>query len=302
MPLNVGILRALAHGPKSLAELRQLHGAPPQTTMRKRLAALAEAGILSKQRQAALPAAGMYALEGPGTELAGVAKLAEGWLAIAPDGPIELGTVAAKSTIKALVDGWSTTLLRALVARPLTLTELDALIAGVSYPSLERRLLAMRLAGQVKASSALGRGTPYVVTDWLRLAIGPLIAAARWERRHLAAETAPIGRIDVESAFLLAVPLLSLAPSLSGICRLAVDAAGGEQRVGVLVGIEEGRVVFCRARLEGQATARASGSVTAWFSAAVEGDMDQLELGGDRRLVDAVLDGLRVTVAKPLAV
>ncbi len=42
-------------------------------------------------------------------------------------------------------------MLRALAAGSLSLTELDRLIGALSYPSLERRLVAMRLAGLVGA-------------------------------------------------------------------------------------------------------------------------------------------------------
>ena len=212
---------------------------------------------------------------------------------------MELGTVAAKSAIKALVEGWSTTVLRALSARPLTLTELDALIAGVSYPSLERRLVAMRMAGQVEPVPSPERGTPYAVTDWLRHAVGPLVSAAYWERRHVADRAPAIGRLDIESAFLLVLPLLRLPRELSGVCRLAVDTYGqGKRRpIGATLGLEEGRVTFCRARLEGHADAWASGSIPAWFRAVDGGQVDQLEAGGDRSLADAIVSELHGNLA-----
>jgi DNA-binding HxlR family transcriptional regulator len=301
--MNVAILRALSGAPTPLADLRRAVGTPPQTTMRKHLAALAEAGILSRSRDAGFAGSVSYSLEKPGTNLLGMARVLEAWLVAAPSEPVELGTVAARSAIKALVEGWSTTLLRALAARPLTLTELDALITDVSYPSLERRLVAMRMAGQVEAVSGRGRGTPYGVTDWLRQAVGPIVCAICWERRHLAEATASIGRLDIETSFLLALPLLSLDPELSGTCRLAVETVSRGQRraVGVLVGIEEGRVAYCRARLEGDATAWASGTVPAWYRAVSEGRVDQLEAGGDRGLADAILAGLQSSLAKPVA-
>lgn len=300
-PLNVTILQSLSEESKSLAELRRAAGAPPQTTMRKHLAALAEAGILVKERERGFPGVVSYSLCEPGSALVRLAAVVEAWLANAPGGPIELGTVAAKSAIKALVDGWSTTLLRALAARPLSLTELDALIAGVSYPSLERRLVAMRMAGQVEPAPGQGRGTPYAVTGWLRRAVAPLVAATCWERRHLAQTTAAIGRIDIEAAFLLAVPLLRLEPNHSGLCRLTVETSrNGERRaVGVLAGIEAGKVAYCRTRLDGSPTAWASGSATDWFGAVSAGRIGELEAGGSRPLVGAVLGGLHVSLVSP---
>jgi DNA-binding HxlR family transcriptional regulator len=303
-PLNVAVLQTLSESPISLSELRRSVGMPPQTTMRKHLGCLAQNGILSRRREGGFPGTVSYALQKPGANLVGVLGLLESWLARAPDGPLEIGTVAAKSAIKSMVDGWSTTLLRALAARPLTLTELDALIAGVSYPSLERRLVAMRMVGQVEAASGRGRGTPYVVTEWLRQGVGPLVSAACWERRHMAESTTPIGRLDVESALLLSLPLLRLDPEHSGACRMAVETVGRGtlSSVGVLAGFEEGRVACCRARLEGDAEASLSGSVSAWFRAVGEGRIDQLEAAGDQALAAAIIDGLHDTLAKRVTV
>jgi DNA-binding HxlR family transcriptional regulator len=295
------LLQTLAQQPTSLADLRESVGMPPQTTVRKHLTLLAEAGVLSRERS---DGSARYALCEPGHSLVGVLRVLEAWLASSPKGPIEPGTIAAKAVIKALVDGWSTTLLRALAARPLSLTQLDAVIAGVSYPSLERRLVAMRMVGQVEATKMKGRGTPYAVTTWLRQAVAPLVSAASWERRQLPDGTAPIGRIDIETAFLLALPLLALDPSQSGSCQLGVDTSSNGERwvVGAVVDIEEGRVVHCRARLAGAPTTWVTGSVSAWFRSVCGSRADDLEARGDRQLAGAVVDGLRATLPKPVAV
>jgi DNA-binding HxlR family transcriptional regulator len=297
-PLNVLVLQALKAKTTSLMDLCRAVGSPPQTTLRKQLQTLANIGVISKQRRAGFPGAVDYGLAGPGEELVRVATVLQNWLTVAPDGPLVLGDHAAKSVIKALVEGWSTTLIRALAARPLALTELDALISGLSYPSLERRLVSMRMAGQVSPCRGKGRGTPYAVSDWLRLSAAPLAAAVRWERQHLPEQTPPVARLDVEAGFLLAVPLLRLPVEQSGICRLAVGSANGEEHrlAGVLVGVEEGRIAYCRARLDGKADAWASGSTMAWLRATLERDVDQLEVGGDCRLAQELVTGLSRTL------
>lgn len=301
-PLNVAILRALAEGPLPLIELRRAVGLPPQTTMRGHLRKLSALAVLEKRRQAAFPGVVDLELAGPGRDLLNVAEVLSHWLAIAPGGQLELGTVAAKSAIKALVQGWSTTVIRALVARPLSLTELNRLIPVLSYPSLERRLGAMRLAKQIEACTARGRGRPYAVTAWLRHAVGPLATAARWERRHAAAKTRPIGRLDVEAAFLLAVPLLRLPEEHSGTCRLAVEVPskdGDDVRLaGVRAGVERGQIVSCLSGVPGGASAWASGSAPAWLAAVLDDDSDQLELGGDCALAEALVEGLHGTLAR----
>jgi DNA-binding HxlR family transcriptional regulator len=299
-PLNVLVLQALEAEATSLMDLRRAAGSPPQTTLRKQLQALTGIGVIAKRRRPSFPGAVDYKLTGPGQELMRVAAILQGWLNAAPEGPLALGDRSAKSAIKALVEGWSSTLIRALAGRPLALTELDALISGLSYPSLERRLVSMRMAGQVNPCTGPGRGTPYAVTDWLRMATAPLAAAVHWERQHAPEEAAPVGRLDVEAAFLLAMPLLRLPTDQSGVCRLAVGTANGDQRrlAGVLVGVEEGRVAYCRARLEGNANAWASGSTTSWLRAVLERDTDNLEIGGDCQLAYEIVARLRETRAE----
>jgi hypothetical protein len=111
---------------------------------------------------------------------------------------------------------------------------------------------------------------------------------------HAAAETVPIKRLDAEAAFLLAIPLVQLAPDLSGHCRLAVELGGsdGARLAGVMVGVEEGRIVSCVASVRGDADAWVSGSAAAWLRAVIEADTELLEMGGDCQLGQALLDGL----------
>lgn len=293
-PLNVLILRNLAEGPKQQAELRRATGSPPQTTLRVQLKHLTEIGALEKRRRNRFPGVLEYELTATGRDLLFAARTLERWLELAPDGPLRLGDNAAKAAIKALAEGWSTTMLRALAARPLSLTELDSVIAPLSYPSLERRLSALRLAQLVKPEDGNGRGTPYAATDWLRYGVAPLVTTARWERRHRPRAAAPICGLDVETALLLAVPLLHLPPDLSGSCRLAAEVANGKRRLaGATIEVTAGKIASCSTRLQGSPSAWALGSVSAWLSAMFEHDLARLELGGDGRLVRTLIDDLR---------
>jgi DNA-binding HxlR family transcriptional regulator len=295
MPLEVHVLQALEAEPRQLIDLRRAVGSPPQTTMRGHLRTLVEIGVIERRREEAFAGSVEYALTPPGRELLAVAEVVEAWLGTSPDGEIALGSPAAKSALGALVAGWSSTLVRALAARPLSLTELSRLIPSLNYPSLERRLAALRLAGQIQARPGSRRGTPYTVTAWLRRAVAPIVAAVRWERCHLSARTAPVGRIDAEAALLLAIPLLALPGDVSGLCRLTVEIGSGtaERRLaGVMVEIREGVVSSCTSRLEGRADAWASGKPTGWTSAIMEGETAALEIGGASDLVLAALEGL----------
>lgn len=295
VPLNVHLLQALEEEPRSLIDLRRAVGSPPQTTMRSHLHNLAGLGLVERERASGVPGIVNYALREPGRELLTVAAILRDWLAQSPEQDLSLGDMATKSAVKALADGWSSSIIRALAARPQSLTELDGLISGLSYPSLERRLMAMRLAGQLEARPGKTRATPYAATTWLRESIGPLAAAARWECRYMADSADPVARHDVEAMFFLAVPLMSIPSTASGACRFTVEVQNGNgapSPAGVLVAVEDGRVTSCVARLQGGVDAWAAGASSAWVEATFEQEFDRLELGGDRGLAVALLDGL----------
>lgn len=293
-PLNALVLRELVTGPKRQVELRRAAASPAQTTLRAHLNELTTLGAIAKQRRNRFPGVLEFELTEAGHDLIAVIATLRRWLEAAPEGGCGFATDGAKTAIKALAGGWSTTILRALAAGPRSLTELDRVIGFLSYPAIERRLGTMRLAGQVEARAADGKGTPYAVTHWLRKGVAPLAAAARWERRHRPLAAAPIGRIDTETAFLLAVPLLRLPADLSGSCRMAMEIPNGSRPhfAGVVVEVAAGKIQACTTRLQGNPDAWASGMATAWLTAMTEVDTDRLELGGDGRLARSLVVAL----------
>jgi DNA-binding HxlR family transcriptional regulator len=227
-----------------------------------------------------------------------VAKVVEAWLSRSPQGPIAFGSEPAKGAIKSLVGGWDSTVLRALAARPLSLTELSGVIPDFSYPSLERRISAMRSTRQVEVlPSEAGKSRPYAVTTWTRQAVGPLVTAGRCECEHIGVGADPLTRIDIEAAFLLAVPLVVLPAGHSGSCILAVDTGEDEvptnRATGVQVSLEQGEVVSCISDLEHDPSTWVFGTVDAWVEAIVDGCLDNLRIGGsDQELARDLVGGL----------
>jgi DNA-binding HxlR family transcriptional regulator len=305
VPLNVEALTALAGAPLSLAELRRQVGFPAQTTMRCRLKTLSDLGLVERRRRAEFPSPVELRLADPGRELLAVTRTLKAWLAASPGGSIVLGTPAAKSAIKALAEGWSTQIVRALAVRSLPLTQLDRLIATLNYPSLERRVGAMKWAGLIEAIGTGRGGTPYRATDWLRRAIAPLAAAARWEGRNRTPDSARISGSDVEAAFLLTVPLVLLPDSFTGRCAMVVDGegtSGAVARAGVVTEVEGGRLRLCTSRLSGSADAWVSGDAGAWMRSVAEGRPDHLDIHGDRELGRGLIDALHDALADPAGV
>jgi DNA-binding HxlR family transcriptional regulator len=296
-PLHLHTLRALQQGPLDLPNLHRAVGSPPQSTMRIYARKLETLGLLERRRQKEFQSSVRYFSTPAGDSLLDVAGYLQEWLGGAPDGPVMLGSTAAKSGIKALVGGWSASVVRAVAARPLSLTELNLVITKISYPSLERKLIAMRIARLVEAQPRNSRGTRYQATEWLQRAVVPLTAAAAWELKHVEEQTAAITRTDVEAAFLLAVPLMSLGPEASGGCRLSVEirGRGAPSYAGVLVQVEKGKVLSCSTSLEGEAQTSISGSAADWMRQMNGGPRDRLEVSGNRSFAGRLVGALRAT-------
>jgi len=302
-PLNLQVLRAHADGPLRLAELHATINWAAQTTLRAAVANLRELGALKKRKLGGMPHGVVTELTPAGEELLYVAEVLEAWLERAPDGPIAPDSDAAKGAVKALAGGWSSAIVRALSAEPLTLTELARLIPDVSYPTLERRLATMKNTGQIEPISTSGRGTSYTVTEWLRRAIAPLCAAGRCERRYLADDSAPITNIEVEGAFMLSIPLIELPATASGSCTLIVQTEAGEpdargrQLSGVDVELQEGKVTSCSTEIDPDPDTWALGTGVTWLEAVIDGRLDLLRLGGAQpHLAQATIRAIRLAL------
>lgn len=298
-PLNLSVLRALSDQPMRLAELRQATGLPAQTTLRGHLAGLEEIGALAKRPTQKMPYAVENELTGMGEELLEVAGSLDAWLQRGPGGPISLESGAAKGVVKAFVDGWGSSVVSTLATRPMSLTELDREITEFSYPALERRLSSMRMAGLVEAQPGTGSGTPYALTEWARRGVRPLAAAARCERVHMRDRAAPVTEADVEGAFLLATPLVSLSEDRSGVCQLQVEAAQGLAREsGIRVEVERGKVVACESGVAGDSPSFAVGTTAKWLAAIKDGAIEELHFGGGGQLAEGLVRAMHVTLMK----
>lgn len=304
-PLNVHILVALEDGDQSLADLNRIVGHPPATTMRAYLKGLGELGAVERRQEADFPGSVTYSLTRSGLQLLAVSSALERWLADAPTRPLALGSPAAKSAIKALVEGWNAGIVRVLAARALAPTELARVITGVSYPTLERRLASMRrneLLQAWRGSRTSTRGNPYGATQWLQEAAPSLFAAVTWEREWAPERTKSLGRIDLEALFLLTIPLCEVPSELSGRCRLAVEmrTESEPKYAGAMVTIESGRPASWATRLEGDADAWITGTAAGWLGWMSGRRLQALDSGGDVPLASSLCEALRDILAPGL--
>lgn len=295
VPLNGTLLQQLSEGPKRLAELRVASGSAPPSTLRAHIKGLEEVGVVVKRGREGSLGVVECVLTDAGEDLLVVLAAVESWLQRMPGEPAALSDDVGKAAMKALVGGWSSTVVHTLAAGPLSLSELASGIRTVSYPSVERRLAAMRLAGQVVACTGDGRGTPYEVTEWLQRGVTPMAAAVRWEYCHLPDSTTSMTRIDTEAAFQLALPLLRMSSKVNGSCLMGVEIDSEEGRLaGAIAQVSAGRVDSCSVSLTEAADASAIGSSPAWGRALIgdeDGD-DRLNFSGRRRLAEALIASL----------
>ncbi len=228
-----------------------------------------------------------------GQDLLFVSSVLERWLGECPAGPLALGPDAAPA-LSALLNGWASTVIHALAAAPLTVTEITEAIGVLDYDTVDERIEEMVDASLLVLLEEAGEEERFAATEWLRTAIAPLAAGARQELRHPLEDTAPIAALDVQAAFLLTLPLLELPEDRSGTCSLAVDLEEGVpgSPTGVTVRVEGGRLVSCDVRLDEEADAWASASAAAWLDTVIEKDTGQLRSGGGCHLAATLLHAL----------
>lgn len=230
-----------------------------------------------------------------GREIPFVAATLQRWLRRCPSGPIRLDDDSA-GVVLPLITGWGSSVTHTLAGGPLSAEEACEALQVMPLDLVEALIETMEEAGHVEALPAVdGDGGPYyAVTDWLRMGIAPLTAAARMEHRHPPGDTAPISALDVEAAFKLTLPLLRLPRGLSGACALTVELDEGVlgSPISVTARIEGRRVVSVAAGREENADAWAAGAAGAWLDAVIDRDTSGIETGGDPRLAGAVLKAL----------
>jgi DNA-binding HxlR family transcriptional regulator len=280
------VLQALEVEPMPLAELRRAVGFPPQTTMRVQLRELTALGVVARGRGSAFPRSVSYELTESGRDLLTVADVLERWLDGGTPEPAHLGGASAKRAVKALAEGWEAGIVGMLAAEPRSLTQISQEISSLSYPSLERRLTAMRAAGLVEVLQSTGRGACCQPTSWLRYAAAPLAAASRFEGSDAA--NGQEGKVDVQALLMLAMPTVRLSEDSNGAATLAtrqLSPQGEDDRPApeaVTVEIRRGRPRSCAAVLDERAESWVLGVPQGWLDAVVVGVLDSLRFGGSR--------------------
>jgi hypothetical protein len=233
-----------------------------------------------------------YRASAKGVQALYVASVLQRWLRNRPEGPLEIGPDSGEA-MASLICCWSATLIHALAREPLTLAELDRAVAPIEDRDVvEEHVEAMARVGHIEVLTSGGE-TRYALTDWLREGIAPLAAAARMEVHYPEEGIAPPDILDVETAFQLALPLLTLPPNLRGSCALGVRLPAEQPlMVGATAHVDRGRVVSSSTLLEENPQTWATGSPRDWLDTLVEPSVGRIEVGGDVRIAKALIASL----------
>jgi len=222
-----------------------------------------------------------------------VAFAVQHWLEDAPDGPIEYGSKLAERAVTVLVDAWSAAIVHELARGPMTSAELAEAIEDLDPSGAQSRLTGLH---GVALAEAVGQGDEalYAATDWLRLAIAPLIAAARLERGTGMAGAAPVDAFDVEAGFRMALEVIEMPEELSGACclRLNLDEGVRDRCGGVTARFDCGELISCEATIEAPSDAWAMGDLDDWLDTVLDPNSRAVRTGGDRWLTDALVAAL----------
>jgi DNA-binding HxlR family transcriptional regulator len=192
-------------------------------------------------------------------------------------------------------DKWTLLIVRDLAGGPRRFVELQRVLPGISTEQLRSRLNRMVADGLLtrKRYREVPPRVDYELTDRARDLMPVLGALARWGYAWAWGAPRAGEAIDIGAIFRLAAGLLEPPRSLKGKIEFKVTerAADSSTRCYALdVASGRAKMAECEAP---EAESRVTGTEAAWVQAlGPAASRDGLEFGGDRRLADAVLDGL----------
>lgn len=296
------ILMALGEGPLRTKTLtQQVPGYAPRTIYRY-ANKLAELDVVEREEEPGVPSKVTHSLSDPcGTELYElVNRFADASLTRLPDGRID---AQAWASLGLLGDLWEAGMVEALACAARSPVELAQGEHGLSYHQVNRRAGLFKAAGLLSESEGKGRRRCYGLTEKTRRKMGLLVGIARWRHHHVVAEDEE-GMSAAEMATVLrtALPLVEL-PDHKGEClRLSVleeEGAPGTEGEEIWAEVEADGSVHSCAEPPAEPDAWGRGRVAAWIAALMDGEANDILIGGEESLFSAALDGLYETLWSP---
>jgi DNA-binding HxlR family transcriptional regulator len=187
-------------------------------------------------------------------------------------------------------DKWTLLIIRDLSAGPRRFVELQRVLPGISTEQLRSRLNRMVADGMLtrKRYREVPPRVDYALTEQAYDLMPVLCELARWGYEWAWSPPHETESVDLAAIFRLA-PGLVRAAELTGTVELTVEGPGG-CCCSITITSERTTVQECGTR---DADAWITGSRDAWVSAmSPRGDRRDLDLTGNSRLAEALLDAL----------
>ncbi|MBA3866009.1 MAG: helix-turn-helix transcriptional regulator [Solirubrobacterales bacterium] len=283
--LNRSILVALARRPMSQHQLKAWLIVASATTLHRRLRELLDARAIERQEACEPGLRVQYELTPAGVALLGVLAVAARWLHRHPSRPLEPTSPVGWRAFAALVEAWDLGLIQAIAERPRSSEDLRGPRGDLSAHKVERELVRLSGAGILRRGRDPGGAVYHGLSDWGRLGIGVLAAAARWERAHVPRQATPVTVADATAGLIATLPLVRLPEETSGICAFTFEAdprqVPGPRAGAVWAEVGQGRLRSCGAGPAPRPPiAWAHGSIDSWFEALIDGRSSAVKTGG----------------------
>jgi DNA-binding HxlR family transcriptional regulator len=199
-------------------------------------------------------------------------------------------------------DKWTLLIVRDLAGGPRRFVELQRVLPGISTEQLRSRLNRMVADGLLTRQRY--REVPprvdYELTERARDLLPVVAGLGRWGYRWAWGPPRPGEAVDI-GAILRCIAGLEISPAVRGSVELVVMRGIDAEDIYVLTAAD-GAVTYDE-RSAPEADAHAIGPERAWVEAfGIDGSRTELELTGDTRLAEALLDEVAAGIARNRAV
>ncbi|MGN6276455.1 MAG: winged helix-turn-helix transcriptional regulator [Solirubrobacterales bacterium] len=289
------ILMALGEGPlrtKNLTE--RVPGYAPRTIYRY-AGKLAELEVVEREEEPGVPSKVVHTLTDPcGSELYEVmSRYADAAMTRLPDGRIDAHSWAS---LGLLADLWESGMVDELACNPRSPTELAQGRHGLSYHQVNRRAGLFKVSGFLTEWAGPGRRRCYGLTEKTRQAMGLITGIARWRHHHVVDEDEEgMTGEEMTTALKTSLPLVRLPQHTRKCLKVEVlreDISSEAEDEAIWAEVEEDGAVYSCADPSSNVDAWGRGKIAAWIPAILEGDSQQVLVGGEERLIGDCLERL----------
>jgi DNA-binding HxlR family transcriptional regulator len=200
------------------------------------------------------------------------------------------------TSIALLGEMWESGWVTRLSEEPHSPTELSELTLGMTFHQVNRRLHMLRARRLLDECAHGGRGKRYCLAAGSRRGMALVAGLGRWrERSGLVRQQCGLTVPEAATLLRASLPLLKLPDHPEGRVKLGLVGPmsnNGEAGSATLL-VKVGRDGSLRPYdSEAPANAWMAGTIDIWLAALVDGNRGRMRVGGNLKLVDAVLGGI----------